>query len=78
MSSHGHGFGEKFAAFGQSEDDSGDGLGHIQYFVHTHSDVGCLQSALQLLVDFERDEADADVRLYSAPGEVEHGAYLNL
>ena len=42
VSFHGHGFSESLAAFGQSKDDCGDCLGHIEHLVNTHADVGGL------------------------------------
>ena len=39
---HGHGFGKSLAAFGQSEDDCGDCLGHVEHLVDAHADVGRL------------------------------------
>ena len=54
------------------------GLGHGKHFVHAHVDTGQFEQAFQLLVDFQRHEADADMRLYPSAGEVEHGAHLYL
>ncbi len=78
MAFHEHGFADRSLVLRQCQLDRHDGLCQCKHFVNAHVDCRQPQQPLQFLVNFQGDEADAYMRLYSFTCKMEHRSDLNL